>query len=68
MKTRFKNIKVQMLVAAGALTSGAALASGAPDSTAAVAAIGGFGDFAAAVGGAMVLVAIAIRAWRKIGG
>ncbi|EJG1534621.1 hypothetical protein CKI55_RS12205 [Vibrio parahaemolyticus] len=67
MKTRFKNIKVQMLVASGALASGAALAS-APDSTAAVAAIGGFGDFTAAVGGAMVLVTIAIRAWRKIGG
>ncbi|EHK0045714.1 hypothetical protein KCA08_000202 [Vibrio parahaemolyticus] len=66
MKTRFKNIKVQMLVASGALASGAALAS--PDPTPAVAAIGGFGDFTAAIGGAMVLVTIAIRAWRKIGG
>ena len=66
MKNRFKNIKVQMLVAAGALSSSVAMA--APDSSEVVAEIGGFGTYVAAVGSAMVLITIAKKAWGKVGG
>lgn len=65
---RFKNIKTQMMVAAGALSlSGAAFAEG-PDAAAVVAVIAGFSAFVGAVGGAMVLITVAKKAWNKVGG
>ncbi|EHH2533074.1 hypothetical protein J7X40_002504 [Vibrio parahaemolyticus] len=67
MQNRFKNIKVQMLVAAGALSSTAAFAE-APDPSTIVTLIAGFGAFVAAVGAAMVQVTVAKKAWGKIGG
>ncbi|MBM4800465.1 hypothetical protein HYO24_19965 [Vibrio parahaemolyticus] len=67
MQNRFKNIKVQMLVAAVALSSTAAFAE-APSASEIVTLIAGFGAFVAAVGGAMVLLTVAKKAWGKIGG
>ncbi|HCM0709772.1 TPA: hypothetical protein N2743_001222 [Vibrio parahaemolyticus] len=63
-----KNIKTKMLVAAGVLTASASAFATAPDSTAVVTFIEGFGVFVAAVGGAMILITIAKKAWAKIGG
>ncbi|MGY0616096.1 hypothetical protein [Vibrio sp. FJH11] len=64
------NIKTRMLVAAGVLmTSASAFANTTgPDSSAVVGTIVGFGAFVAAVGGAMVLITVAKKAWGKIGG
>lgn len=65
-----KNFKTRALVAAGVLTASAsAFASGSgPDASAVVGTIVGFGAFVAAVGGAMVLITVAKKAWGKIGG
>lgn len=64
-----KNIKTRALVAAGVLmASGSAFASGGPDAGAVTTIITGFGAFVAAVGGAMVLISVAKKAWSKIGG
>lgn len=65
-----KNIKTRALVAAGVLmTSASAFANTTgPDSSAVVGTIAGFGAFVAAVGGAMVLITVAKKAWGKIGG
>lgn len=65
-----KNIRTRMLVAAGVLmTSASAFANTTgPDSSTVVSTIAGFGAFVAAVGGAMVLISVAKKAWSKIGG
>ncbi|MBR9874564.1 MAG: methyltransferase [Vibrionaceae bacterium] len=64
-----KNIKTRALVAVGVLTASAsAFASGGPDAGAVTTIIAGFGAFVAAVGGAMVLISVAKKAWSKIGG
>ncbi|MBR9788569.1 MAG: hypothetical protein GYB40_11595 [Vibrionaceae bacterium] len=65
-----KNIKTRVLVAAGVLTASAsAFATGSgPDASSVTGIITGFGAFVAAVGGAMVLITVAKKAWGKIGG
>ena len=64
-----KNIKTRALVATGVLmASASAFASTGPDASSVTGIITGFGAFVAAVGGAMVLITVAKKAWGKIGG
>ncbi|WMN90227.1 hypothetical protein NI382_19355 [Vibrio parahaemolyticus] len=64
-----KNIKTRALVATGVLmASASAFANTGPDASSVTGIITGFGAFVAAVGGAMVLITVAKKAWGKIGG